>query len=93
MEPHLMRGPLSRPPVFGDIDQIKALKILRQADAEKDEKRAEGLKEFQVTVECSWSETVTVWAKDDDEAEEIAKSETEGEFPEYYCYVKEIPSE
>jgi len=81
---------LSRSPVFGDTEQIAALKILRQAEAEKEEKRAEGKKEYSVTVECSWEETVTVWAKDEREAEEIAKNECEGEWPEYSCYTKEI---
>ena len=89
----LSRGPLSRPPVFGDVEQIKALKLLRQGDAEKEEKRAQGLKEYEVTVECSWEETITVWAEDEDEAEEKAKCECEGEDPEYRCRVKEIPND
>lgn len=85
-----IREALSRPPVFGDTEQIQALKILRQAEAEKEEKRAQGKKEYRVTVECSWEETVTVWAKDESEAKDLARDEAEGDFPEYGFYVREI---
>lgn len=84
-----IRAALSRPPVFGDIEQINALKILRQVEAEKEEQQAEGKKEFKVTVECSWEDTVTVWAKDESEAKSIAREEADGD-GEYTYHVREI---
>lgn len=88
-----IREALSRTPVFGDIEQIAALKILRQAETEKEEKRAEGKKEYKVTVECSWEDTVTVWAKDESEAKKLAREEAEGDFEDYTYHVREIPPE
>jgi len=85
-----IREALSRPPVFGDTEQIAALKILRQAEAKKEEKRAEGKKEYKVTVECSWEDTVTVWAADESEAKKMAKEEAEGDFEVYTFHVREI---
>lgn len=85
-----IREALSRPPVFGDTEQIAALKILRAAEAEKEQKRAEGKKEYRVTVECHWEETVTVWAKNESKAIDMARDEAEGDFPEYEFNVREI---
>lgn len=81
---------LSRPPVFGDTEQISALKILRQAEAEKEEKRVDGKKEYKVTVEYSWEDTVTVWAKNESEAKDLAREEADGN-GDYSYHVREIP--
>ena len=89
MTGYKIREVLSRPPVFGDVEQIAALKILRQAEAEKEEKRAEGKKEYKVTVEYSWEETVTVWAKDESEAKDLAREEADGD-GDYSYHVREI---
>lgn len=89
MSPYQIREALSRPPVFGDTEQIAALKILRQVEAEDGEKRADGKKEYKVTVEYSWEETVTVWAEDESEAKGLAREEAEGD-GEYSFYVREI---
>lgn len=93
MSPQQIRAALNRPPVFGDVEQITALKILRQGEAEEEALRADGKKKFSVTVECSWEETVEVWAKDDSEARDLAKDAAEGDFPEYSFYVRELNPE
>ena len=94
MTPAKIREALSRPPVFGDPQQIAALKVLRQAEAEKEAKLAEGKKKYRVDVEYSFSDTVTVWAKDEAEAKKLARDEVydfgDGEFD---YFVREIPAD
>lgn len=92
MTGYAIRAALSRPPVFWDVEQIAALKILRQAEAEKEEKRAEGEKEYKVIVEYYWEETVTVWAKDESEAKDLAREEADGD-GDYSFHIQEITAE
>ena len=89
MSPYQIKQALSRPPVFGDVEQINALKVLRQADAENEAKRAEGKKEYKVTVEYTFSETVTVWAEDETEAKSAAREAIDIEDGEYEYFVRE----
>jgi hypothetical protein len=84
MTPHQIQEALNRPPVFGDVDQIKAIKMLRAQEAEN-----EGKTEYTVTVEISLDETVTVWASDEDEAKEKARDLIDIDDADIYFRVKE----
>jgi len=68
MSPQEIKEALNRPPVFGDVRQIAALKALRIEEEER-----EGQTEFRVTVTWGGEETVTVWAADEDDARSKAR--------------------
>jgi hypothetical protein len=85
MLPEHIREALTRPPVFGDAQQIAALKALRQEEADR-----EGKSEYRVTVHAEYSETVTVWAEDEDEARELAMDAVDAEYADIHCRVTKI---
>lgn len=60
--------PLLRRLVFGDLEQINAIREIEEQDArrERGEERF-----FSVDVEISFSETVNIWATCEEEAEEM----------------------
>ena len=68
MTSHQIQAALSRTLVFGDNEQISAMKALRVI-----EEGRECQIEFRVTVIWGGEETVTIWANDEAEAREKAR--------------------
>lgn len=62
----LVRSALSRPPKFGDVEQIRALKLLKPPPLEEGKS-----KRFRVTVEFSGEYTEYVDANSKEEAEDM----------------------
>ncbi len=60
--------PLKRPPVFGDVEQITALRKLRV-----EEENREGQTEYKIEVRVDFSENYTIWADNKEEAREEAR--------------------
>lgn len=80
-----IQAALRRPPVFGDTEQIAALRVLREEEAAK-----EGKNEYRVTVEYSGAETVTVWAKDEAEAKDLAREQVDFDDMDISCHVRQV---
>lgn len=85
MTPQEIRAALSRPPVFGDVQQIAALKALRV-----EEEGHDGKTEFSATVSWSGEETVTVWADDASEAQEMALEQVDMDDCEVEYHVRKV---
>jgi hypothetical protein len=73
-----------RQPVFGDVAQISALKLVRA-----EEESREGKTEYKVTVEIEHSEVMTVWAEDKTEAEEMAREIINVDDADFWFTVKD----
>ena len=68
---------LKRKPVFGDREQIEALRHLENIVNENEKKSNGQLKKYSVTLSWSGEIDVEVWAEDKNDAEEIARNEND----------------
>lgn len=90
MQPHKIHEAISRKPVFGDVQQIMALRMMRKEEDEKEAAKEKGKNEYRVRVSYSVEDTVTVWAKDESEAKMLAREEIDVEDGEFDYTVKKV---
>ena len=77
--------PLKRPPVFGDIEQINALKSIRQEEEDN-----EGKTKFRIDISIDFNESFDIWAEDKEEASDIAREYIDIDSMDIDVNVKEL---